>query len=118
MTQDAARDMKDRLRADLRSALKAGRAGEAGLIRALVAAIDNAEAPSPPAGRAGADPHRFREGSAEVERLCLDAGQVRAVLAAEIAEREGAAAEMDRLGRPDRAEALRAEALLAGRYVG
>ena len=35
----------------------------------------------------------------------------------EIEERELAAAEMDRLGRPDRAEILRAEAGLVSRYV-
>lgn len=48
---DAAPAMKTRLRADLRAAMKAGRASEARLIRALVAAIDNAEAPPLPDGQ-------------------------------------------------------------------
>jgi hypothetical protein len=57
------------------------------LVRGLVAAIDNAEAPRLPAGRKAADQHRFHDGSAEVERLSLNAAQVRAVLVAEMQER-------------------------------
>lgn len=117
MMQDAGREMKARMRADLREAMKDGRAGEARLIRALVAAIDNAEAPPFEAGRKAADQHQFLTGSAEVERLHLNPSQVHAVLLVEIDERERAAAEMDRLGRPDRGDALRADALLARRYV-
>lgn len=43
---DAAREMKARMRADLRRAMKAGRTTETLLLRALIAAIDNAEAPA------------------------------------------------------------------------
>jgi uncharacterized protein YqeY len=115
VSDDAAR-MKARLRDDLRAAMKARRPKEARLLRTLVAAIDHAEAP-PVLGRRMPGEHRFLEGTAEVERLCLGPDQVRAVLMAEIREREAAAAEMSRLARPDLAEALRAEALLARRYV-
>jgi len=53
MSQDAGGEMKVRLRADLRAAMKDRRAVEAKVIRALIAALDNAEAPSEHAGRAG-----------------------------------------------------------------
>lgn len=114
---DAGAEMKNRLRADLREAMKGGRASEAALIRVLLAAIDNAEAPPLDGSRKAADQHRFRDGSAEVERLSLSEAAVRAILAAEVLERETAADEMMRLNKADRAEALRAEALLARRYI-
>ncbi|KNY14282.1 hypothetical protein AKG11_24050 [Shinella sp. SUS2] len=114
---DAAGEMKARMRGDLRAAIKEGRPDEAKLIRTLVAAIDNAEAPPLQPGHRAADHHSFCDGSAEVERLSLSAAQVRAILLADIAERERAAAEMDRHQRPDRADALRAEARLAKRYI-
>ena len=117
MTEDAAQAMKTRMRDDLRAAMKAGRAQEAKLVRALIAAIDNAEAPLLAAGASASDLHRFDEGSAEVGRLSLNREQVHAVLLAEIRDRERAAAEMDRLARPDHAEALRAQVLLARRYI-
>ena len=117
MMGDAAHAMKTRLRADLRAAMKEGRTSEAKLIRALVAAIDNAEAPPLRAGERATDQHRFHDGSAEVERLSLTPAQVRAVLVVEMQERERAAAEMSRVNRPDRADALHAETLLVKRYI-
>ena len=42
---------------------------------------------------------------------------MRAVLVAEMQEREHATAEMRRVNRPDRADALHAETLLIGRYI-
>ena len=67
--------------------------------------------------RKATDQHRFRDGSAEIERLNLSAAAVRAIMMAEILEREEAAAEMIRLASPDRADALRADAMLARRYI-
>ncbi|MDH7795509.1 MULTISPECIES: GatB/YqeY domain-containing protein [unclassified Beijerinckia] len=115
--QSAGHDMKIRLRADLRAAMKDRRADEAKLIRTLVAAIDNAEAPPLRADERAADQHRFNDGTAEVERLSLGRAQVQAILMTEIQERERAAAEMDHLERTDRADALRAEVMIAKRYV-
>lgn len=117
MGQDAGHDMKARMRADLRAAMKEGRGGDAKLIRTLIAAIYNAEAPPARSGSGAAEQHRFLSGSAEVERLSLDADRVEAILLAEIGEREQAAAEMDRLDRPDRATAIRTEARLAATYL-
>lgn len=61
--------------------------------------------------------HRFRSGSAEVERLLISESQVRDVLLVEIHERKRAAGYMERLNEGDRAEGLRAEALLAKHYI-
>ena len=117
MSRDAARDMKVRMRTDLTEAMKGKRADEARLLRALVAALDNAEAPALQPGRSASEQHRFQDGSAEIERLKLDPAQVRAIRMKEIEEREQAADEMSRLARPDRADALRAEARMARRYL-
>jgi uncharacterized protein YqeY len=115
--EDAAETMKARLRADLRAAMKDKRSGDAKIIRSLVAAIDNAEAPPMQTEEAGSTLPRFRSGSAEVERLRLDGAQLRQILLAEIHERELAAAGLERLGKTDRAAALRAEVLIAARYI-
>lgn len=112
MLKDAASEAKSRMRADLRAAMKDGRVVEVNVIRALVAAIDNAEAP-PVSGVSA----RHGVGAAEVERLLLSASQVRNVLSKELDERERAAAEFERLGLSDRAETLRAEAIVARRYL-
>lgn len=109
--------MKIRMRADLRAAMKQGRRDDARLIRSLIAAIDNAEAPPVGTAESAADQHRFLSGSAEIERLSLNADQVRAILLAEIHEREQAVAEMDRLERPDHAAVIRTEAVLARGYI-
>lgn len=110
--------MKAWLRADLRTAMKERRTIHAKVIRALLAAIDNAEAPPAHARQTALAPHDFRSGSAEVERLLLSSAHVHSVIVAEINERERAAAEMERVGMMDRAEALRAEAVIARRYIG
>jgi uncharacterized protein YqeY len=117
MSEDAGIDMKARLRADLRIAMKDRRTFEAKVMRSLVAAIDNAGAPPTQAGQTALAHHHFRSRSAEVERLLLSRSHVRQIILAEIHERERAAAELERLGKTDRAEALRAEALLAKRYI-
>lgn len=117
MTVDAGSAMKARMRADLREAMKGGRADEARLIRDLIAALDNAEAPPLPVENSVVQQHQFQAGSAEVERLWLDASDVRAILFREIEERESAAAEFSRLARHDHAAALRNQAAMARRYV-
>jgi uncharacterized protein YqeY len=110
--------MKARLRADLVAAMKSKRPVEAKVLRTLVAAIDNAEAPAADPGGTAMDHHHFHSRSAEVERRLLSRSAVRAVLLAEVDERERAAVEMDSVQQTSRAEALRAEALIATRYLG
>lgn len=117
MTEDAAVRMKARLRADLVAAMKAGRKAEAGLLRQLVAAIDNAEAAPVSEEQASLVRHAFGGGSAEAERRVLGDEEVRAVIAKEIAEREAAIAELDGVGQAELAERLAGEVALAGRYL-
>lgn len=117
MEKDPAREMKLRMRADLISAMKAGRGDDARLIRSLIAAIDNAEAPSIAPAGSDRDQHRFEAGTAEVRRVCLTQAQVHAILSAEIREREQAEREMERLGQVELAAALRTETALAARYL-
>lgn len=112
-----ATQMKTRMRADLRTAMKEGRISEAKLIRELIAAIDNAEAPHLSADRSVYDHHHFQSGSAEIDRLALNADRVRALLLFEITEREQAATEMERLAQTDRALMLRTQASFARRYL-
>ncbi|MBX3445542.1 MAG: hypothetical protein KF765_02220 [Parvibaculaceae bacterium] len=111
MGEDAGAGLKARLRADLLAAMKGRRTMEVKLIRALVAAVDNAEAVPlrPGAGLDGASP--------EAERLLLDAERVRAILQAEIEEREHAARNLEHLGQVERGELLRAEARAVRRYL-
>jgi len=107
MITDSGRDIKTQMRADLLAAMKSMRSDDVRTIRALIAAIDNAEAPPISAGN----------NSSEVERLLLSDADVRNVLLIELSERETTAAEMERLGARDRADALRAEALVTRRYL-
>ena len=90
---------------------------ETRVIRSLVAAIDNAEAPALPLERTVPVQHQFANGSAEITRLQLDRAQVQAILVTELQERERAAAEFDRLELPDRAAILRAEASVIKQYL-
>jgi uncharacterized protein YqeY len=118
MPEDAGTEMKARLRVDLRTAMKGRRTAEAQVIRALVAAIDNAEAPPIDAGETAPTRRDFQTASgAEFERLFLSRSDVQNVILAEIHESERAAAELERVARTDRAEALRAEILIARRYL-
>lgn len=110
MEGDRGRDIKTRMRADLLTAMKDKRSDDMRTIRALIAAIDNAEAP--PMSTA-----RTRSGSSEAERLRLSDADVHNVLSAELRERETAAAEMEKLGATDRANELRTEVLVTRRYL-
>lgn len=103
-------EMKARMRGDLVSALKAKRADEIAVLRSLLAAIDNAEAPPIDAAPAGGT-------SGEIDRLLLTEAQLQQVLRRETDERERAAEELARLGQRERAEALLRQAEIAGRYL-
>lgn len=116
MSGNSGTEAKSRLRADLVAAMKLGQKREAGVIRGLIAAIDNAEA-APARAEPASQVHDFRSGSAEVPRLGLGQDQVREVILREIDERERAAAEFAGLGDAQRAEALHAEAAVAKRYL-
>lgn len=117
MTLYTAEGMKTQLRTDLRAAMKEGRTNEAKLLRTLIAAIDNAEAPPINTNHQTTEQLQFHNRSAEIERLTLTSAQVRKVLVAELEERERAAAELIQVNRPEHADTLRSEALIIKSYI-
>jgi uncharacterized protein len=116
VVQDPAETLSARVRADLQIAMAARRTEEVRLLRALLAAIDDAQAVPLPEGHQRYSPRAFGDGSGEVPRIRLSAERIEALVTAEIDARLEAAGQMAGLDRPDRADALQAEAALLGRY--
>ena len=108
--------LKARIRADLTSAMKARDSAQASLLRVLLAALDNAEAVPIGSAHERYQERAFGDPSAEVPRLVLTMEDVKALVTKEQAEREAAAADFERLDRPDDAARLSQEALWVGRY--
>ncbi len=113
--------LRDRLRAALRPAMLARDKVATSVIRSALAAIDNAEA-VPAEERststsegpiAGA---RLGLGAGETQRRELTEQDVLAILEVEIAGRLTAATEVERAGRPDHGERLRAEAVVLSSF--
>ena len=119
LSEDAAREMKTRLRGDLRTAMKGRNSFEIEVLRGLIARLDNAEAPSQPeyVQQRGPYPHDFQRASTEVERLLLSRSQVKQVLLDELQEREQAAIQLEVSGSKDRADTLRRGILVIRRYL-
>jgi uncharacterized protein YqeY len=111
----SAADLKERLRTDLKAAMRERQAGKVAVIRTLIAAIDNAEA-VPVDGLE--ERLRQREDIGEVARRELDASALDAVLSKESDTRLAAAQDYARHGRNDDAARLRREAELIARYRG
>jgi uncharacterized protein YqeY len=111
----SATNLKERLRADLKAAMRERNAGGVAVIRTLIAAVDNAEAV--PIGDLE-ERLRQREDIGEVARRELDAAALDAVLAKESETRLAAAEDYERHGRDDDAARLRQEAELIARYRG
>jgi uncharacterized protein YqeY len=104
--------LRDRLKADLTSALKARQTSTAMTLRTLLAAIDNAEAvplsaaPAPINGR-----------SHDVPRKVLGALDIQAILAQEAAECRRALGDYRQLGQGEAADAMRAALTLIETYA-
>lgn len=120
---DAARGLTARLRAGLAAALASRDVTAAAALRSALAAIGNVEAigtaDTITMASATASEHFAGAltglGPGEAPRRQLTAAEVAGIVAAEIAERQSAARQYDRLGHADRAERLRREAgVLAG----
>lgn len=122
MTDDTpAEILRTRLRADLRSAMKAQAREEMTAVRALIAAIDNAESveDSSPAPR-----NRSRDvagtvegvGAADLLRRTLSERDLQRIIESELWERDAQAERLDLLGRVDEASRLRIEADVIARY--
>jgi uncharacterized protein YqeY len=116
MKQDLSEAFTDRLRADLKVAMQTRAREEAGVLRTIIGAIDNAQ--SVPLDPAFKPSHvgSFGDRSLEVPRKALAQSDIDAVLSREIDERLSAAQEIEQAGRPDRADILRAEAAIIARY--
>jgi uncharacterized protein len=105
--------LRQRLRTALPAALKARDRTAIAALRATLAAIDNAEAADRPAEvdrNLGIEQLPVGVGAAEVPRRELSDTQVEQIVRAEVAEREAAARDYERAGRPERADQLRGEA--------
>ena len=116
MTEDVSQAFTDRLRADLKAAMQARARDEAGVLRALIGAIDNAQSVPLDPSMKPAHVGTFGDRSLEVPRKRLGHADIEAVLAREIDERLAAAQAIEQAGRPDRAEILRSEAAIIVRY--
>jgi uncharacterized protein YqeY len=110
----SASDLKERLRADLKAAMRERKQDEVAVIRTLIAAVGNAEA-QPLEGFA--ERLRKREVIGEVGRRELAAGDLDGVLEEEARSRLAAAEDYERHGRHEDAARLRREADLIGRYL-
>ncbi|AHC25746.2 MULTISPECIES: GatB/YqeY domain-containing protein [Mycobacteriaceae] len=123
----AATALRDAMRADLSTAMKARAAETVAALRAGLAAIDNAEAvdipdrtgalipPGPESVIAGATTGL---GSSEVSRRDLSSADVRAVISDLMAEYVTEADRYGALNRPEAAEQLRRQAAALSKYVG
>src|SRR4051794_34123159 len=107
---DPAEIIKARLRADLLTAMRARAPVEVALLRALVAALDNAQAIEVGARRHRYVELKFGDRTAEVPRRELTQADVESLLVREIQERRDAAAQLGEVGQAERAARLAAEA--------
>jgi uncharacterized protein YqeY len=114
---DAADALKRRLRDDLMAAMRARAGTEIAVLRALVAALDNAQAVPIADGHKPYAEKPFGDPSVEVPRLPLDLPAVRALLAQEAGARNAAADQFESLGKTERAALLRSEVRIIARYL-
>ncbi|XVU26127.1 hypothetical protein ACQPZJ_03435 [Actinoplanes sp. CA-054009] len=105
--------LRQRLREALPAAMKARDRAAVAALRATLAAIDNAEAVTADGGTPESlaiETLPTGVGATEVARRVLTEEEVRRIVRAEADDRERAAVEYVDLGRPERADQLRAEA--------
>ena len=112
--------LRRRLRDALVAAMKERDRVTVTALRSTLAAIDNAEAVDTTAMAAGSlaiESSPVGIGAAEAERRALSEEDIAQIVHSEVADREAAALEYDRAGRPERAEALRAEAQVLSSHL-
>lgn len=114
--------LRDALRRDLASAIKAREPDAVAALRTAIAAIDNAEAvPAPAASQATASTHfagaRAGVGAGEADRRDLDDGQQRAILREQVTGYLTEAGRYEALGQQAAADRLRAQARLLSGYL-
>jgi uncharacterized protein len=116
--------MRAELRRDLTDAMRRRDAVAVAALRTALAAIENAEAVHPgddgPLPEPGGSPVAggvVGLGAAEAPRRHLTAADQERIIRTEVRERLAAAADYERRGQHARAERLRAEAHVLGRYL-
>jgi uncharacterized protein YqeY len=87
-----------------------------GVLRSTLAAIENAEAVVPAEGLA-IEQSPLGVGAAEAERRILSPDDVTRIVRDEVASRESAADDYDRVGHPERAGQLRDEARFLAAFL-
>ena len=124
MATPAADGMRDRLRGDLRVAMKLRDRTAMAVLRQLIAVIDNAESvavgadSTPVAGLGGSTWIAGATlGPSEVSRRLLEADDIATLLCSEMERRAATAVEWDRCARPDLAAEARAELTIIRRYA-
>lgn len=108
--------LSERLRADLKAAMRERKSAQVSVIRTLIAAIDNAEAVPLEAFQERLRLRATGDPIGEVARRELDAAALDAVLASEAQSRLAAAEDYELNGRAEDAARLREEAELVARY--
>jgi len=121
-------DVRARMRRGLVDAMKARDQQAVAALRSALARIDNAEAVD--AAAVDAEPALYRGdghpavagsvrgvGAADVDRRVLTPEEMAAIVRDDVEEREIAADVLERVGRPDQAERLRAQAKLLTTYL-
>lgn len=99
----------DRLRAELREAMRHRDRELVAALRGTLAAVDNATSQGVVAPRAGAiEASAAGLSAADVSRRQLTDEDIEALVRSEIADRAAAAAELEAAGRDERAQAMRA----------
>ena len=125
---DSASALVARLRTALTAALGSRDRAAAAAVRSALAAVSNAEAVDPvtkvrPVAAAAAASEHFAGarsglGAGDVPRRQLTAADITQIVLAEIAERQSAASEYERLGHDGQAERLRREADILAAVLG
>lgn len=106
--------LRERMKADLRQAMKARQSATVATLRSALAAIDNAEA-VPVDDQTPIIP--LVTHSPDVPRKVLSAADIRAILQKEVDERRAASAEYAHLGQTAEAERLTVAAELIASYL-
>jgi len=101
-------DLRERLEADLRAAIREQQAARISVLRTTLAALSNAEA---------VDPSTFPPSVTEVPRRELDDGEIRSIVERERDELRTTAQRMRRVGADDRARELLGQARILDDYL-
>ena len=114
--RDASLLMKERIRTDLRSAVRSRSSLEVRALRALLTTIDNAQAVRVGEAHVRYRVRPFGDESTEVQRVPLTRNDIRTIVKNELRLRYSAAAELERCGKSDAASETRAEAAVIACY--